>query len=91
MFCLDLDGVAEYVDAKGAFGAVLGRTANRIAGGRFTLNGRSYDLSKNEGDTTLHGGKAGFDKAVWGLDRCDATTLVLNLSAPMATRAFPVN
>ena len=47
---LGFDGVAEYVDAKGAFGAVLGRTANRIAGGRFTLNGRSYDLSKNEGD-----------------------------------------
>ncbi len=86
---LGFDGVAEYVDAKGAFGAVLGRTANRIAGGRFTLNGRSYDLSKNEGDTTLHGGKAGFDKAVWGLDRCDATTLVLKLVSPDGDQGFP--
>lgn len=86
---LGFDNVAEYVDAKGAFGALLGRTANRIAGGRFTLDGHSYDLSKNEGDSTLHGGKVGFDKVFWSVDRCDATTLVLKFVSPDGDQGFP--
>lgn len=86
---LGFDNIADYVDAKGAFGAVLGRTANRIAGGRFTLDGRAYELSKNEGDATLHGGKVGFDKTFWRVDRCDATELVLKLVSPDGDQGFP--
>jgi aldose 1-epimerase len=86
---LGFDSVADYVDAKGSFGAVLGRSANRIAGGRFALDGRTYELSKNEGDATLHGGKVGFGKMFWKLDRCDATELVLNLVSPDGDQGFP--
>ena len=62
---LGFDSVAEYVDAKGAFGGLLGRNANRIADGRFTVDGRTYELSRSEGDATLQGGKVGFDKVFW--------------------------
>jgi aldose 1-epimerase len=86
---LGFDNVAGYVSSKGAFGAVLGRTANRIAGGRFTLDGHTYDLSKNEGDTTLQGGKVGFDKVFWSVDRCDSTTLVLKFVSPDGDQGFP--
>ena len=86
---LGFDSVAEYVGAKGAFGALLGRNANRIAGGRFTLDGRTYELSKNEGDSTLHGGKVGLDKVFWRLDQCDATKLVLKYVSPDGDQGFP--
>lgn len=86
---LGFDNVADYVSAKGAFGAALGRNANRIAGGRFTLDGRTYELSKNEGDSTLHGGKVGFDKVFWRVDRCDLTKLVLKFVSPDGDQGFP--
>jgi aldose 1-epimerase len=47
------------------FGAVIGRYANRIAHGSFTLNGQTYTLPKNNGENTLHGGPHGFNNVVW--------------------------
>jgi aldose 1-epimerase len=56
----------------GSFGAVLGRYANRIAGGQFDLDGETFTLPRNDGDTTLHGGPGGFGKRFWSLaDRTD--------------------
>jgi len=59
----DLD---DYLAAGDAYlGAIVGRCANRIAHGQFTLDGRAHRLTCNEGDNHLHGGHAGFDKKVW--------------------------
>lgn len=54
-----------YINSKLCFGTIVGRYANRICGGHFLLNGKKYDLDKNDGENTLHGGCFGFDKIVW--------------------------
>jgi aldose 1-epimerase len=55
----------EYEDGKAYFGATVGRYGNRIAHGKFTLDGKTYTLPKNDGDNTLHGGLNGFNKKIW--------------------------
>lgn len=57
--------VAEYLDQPQYFGSSVGRVANRIAGGRFVLDGQEYAVPCNNGVNALHGGPAGFDKALW--------------------------
>lgn len=57
-----LDG---YLGDKSCFGALVGRYANRIANGRFALDGTQYKLAQNDGANSLHGGLKGFDKRVW--------------------------
>lgn len=62
---LGYDSLEKYVQGRHYFGSIVGRYANRIAGGKFTLKGRQYTLAKNEGNNHLHGGRRGFDKVVW--------------------------
>ena len=62
---LGYDQLQGYVDKNPYFGALIGRYGNRIAGGKFTLAGRTYTLTTNNGPNSLHGGRIGFDKVVW--------------------------
>jgi len=63
------DTIEEYPKKSAFFGTLVGRYANRIGGGKFTLNGKTYSMHKNNGGSpfqhSLHGGKVGFDKKVW--------------------------
>ncbi|MFF2381723.1 aldose epimerase family protein [Streptomyces sp. NPDC058108] len=60
--------LASYVAGTTFFGATIGRYGNRIAGGRFTLDGKSYQLSVNDGVNSLHGGAKGFNTKVWDVE-----------------------
>src|SRR5271154_1529403 len=62
---LGFDGLDAYLAGVPYFGATVGRYANRIANGRFTLDGKSYQLPQNNAPNSLHGGKQGFDKRIW--------------------------
>ena len=65
---LGYDSLAEYIKDSPYFGALVGRYANRIGKGRFTLNGVEYKLAINNGANHLHGGLKGFDKVVWDVN-----------------------
>jgi aldose 1-epimerase len=62
---LGYDSVGGYANGSVFFGGVVGRYANRIANGRFTLEGKTYQVSINDGKNCLHGGKIGFNKVLW--------------------------
>ena len=62
---LGFDNLDQYVKGSPFFGATAGRVANRIAKGRFKLDGKEYTLAVNNGPNLLHGGIKGFDKVVW--------------------------
>lgn len=59
--------LAEYVGHPQFIGSTVGRVANRIAGGRFTFDGKAYQVPVNNGPNSLHGGDVGFDKVVWNV------------------------
>ena len=62
---LGFDNLAQYLKGHPYFGCTVGRVANRIAGGQFTLDGQTCKLAVNNGPNSLHGGLKGFDKVVW--------------------------
>ena len=85
----DLDG---YLKSSPYFGAVVGRYANRIAKGRFTLDGKTYTLTVNNGPNTLHGGVTGFDKVVWEAEpfrHGDTVGVTLAYTSPDGDQGFP--
>ncbi len=62
---LGFDTLDEYVNNSGYLGAVVGRYGNRIAMGKFSIDGKTYQIPQNNGTNALHGGPVGFDKYVW--------------------------
>ncbi len=83
--------LCDYMRNDGYLGALIGRHANRIAGGSFELNGNTYRVSVNEGANSLHGGKNGFDKRVWNVEETDGAepSLTLTLISPDGDEGFP--
>ncbi|MBC9798586.1 aldose epimerase family protein [Sinomicrobium weinanense] len=71
------------------FGAIIGRVGNRIAKGKFTLNGREYSIPVNNGKNALHGGTKGFQDIVWDAEKKDEHTLVLTYVSPDMEMGFP--
>ena len=66
---LGFDNPEDYKKDHPYFGAIIGRYANRIANGRFTLDGKEYRLTKNNGPNSLHGGLIGFDRMIWEVQK----------------------
>jgi aldose 1-epimerase len=79
----------EYVAGTAFLGATVGRFANRIAGGRFELDGSTYALEVNENGNTLHGGPAGFDTRDWTLASIDEDSVTFTLVSPDGDQGFP--
>ena len=74
------DNLKQYLDGHPFFGATTGRYANRIAKGKFTLDGKEYTLATNNGPNHLHGGRKGFDKQVWKSEAKDGSVKFTYLS-----------
>lgn len=65
---LGFDSIKEYLEHSPYFGSVVGRIAGRIKDGKFSLDGRGYELLRNNGNNHIHGGAVGFDKVIWKSD-----------------------
>ena len=87
---LGRDSVDGYMRRSPHFGAIAGRFANRIANGRFAIDGVEYELETNAGPNALHGGRHGFDKAIWQA-AVDGEDLVLRHLSCDGDEGYPGN
>ena len=91
---LGFDEFAPYLSQHPYFGALIGRYANRIAGASFTIHGKIYRLSANEGRNHLHGGRIGFDKILWDAKAAKSSEgpqLVLSHFSRAGEEGYPGN
>ena len=91
---LGYDRLESYFINGPHFGSIIGRYANRIANGKFSLDGADYTLPKNNGPNTLHGGVKGFDKVMWSAESQEtpkAVALVLRYTSVDEEEGFPGN
>ena len=89
---LGFDTAAEYETKPSYYGVTVGRYANRIAGGRFTLEGRTFELPQNNNGNSLHGGTEGFDKRNWrivSMSSGPTASVVMALTSPDRDQGYP--
>lgn len=82
------DDLASYMNADGYLGAVVGRVGNRICRGRFTLDGKDYELYCNNGVNHLHGGKVGFDKKIYDAS-IEGDSILFSATSPDGEEGYP--
>jgi aldose 1-epimerase len=87
---LGYDNLDGYYQGKSYFGCVVGRYANRIGDGRFSIAGKPYLLAKNNGPNSLHGGIKGFDKVVWDAKQ-EGNSLTLTYTSKDGEEGYPGN
>ena len=85
---LGFDSAAEYETGRGHLGGTIGRVGNRIGGAKFSLNGKTYELAKNNGENHLHGGVRGFDRCVWDLS-VEGDGVVFERLSPDGEEGYP--
>ena len=85
------ESIGRYLDEDGArfSGPVVGRVANRIAHGRFTLDGEEYRLPQNDNGNSLHGGEKGLDSRVWTVDAHSADSVAMHYVLPDGEEGYP--
>ena len=90
---LGYENIDRYINNPGErfLGSVVGRVANRIGGGKFTLNGVEYTTPQNNNGQTLHGGLKGLDMVVWGVEEVTANSIKFCYTAPDGQDGFPGN
>lgn len=81
--------LAGYVSGNAYFGATVGRFANRIADGRFELDGKTYALPCNDGPNSLHGGTTGFDRQLWTVVAVEDAAVIMRLISPDGDQGYP--
>lgn len=86
---LGFDRLEPYLKGHPYFGCTVGRVANRIAGGQFTLDGKTYKLAVNNGPNHLHGGLRGFDKVLWQAEPQGAEALKFTYLSPDMEEGYP--
>lgn len=89
---LGFDNLEGYLKGHPYFGAAIGRVGNRIAKGRFTLDGKTFTLATNNGPNHLHGGLKGFDKVVWKAEPLqvkDGAAVRFNYTSPDGEEGYP--
>lgn len=89
---LGLPTIAEYESHGSYFGATIGRYANRIAKGQFTLDGETHQIPVNNGENALHGGPKGFDKRIWAatpIEEDDRVGVSFGYVSPDGEMGFP--
>jgi aldose 1-epimerase len=87
---LGYNTIGEYLNDQIYSGPIVGRYANRIKDAHFTIEGKEYDLYKNDGDNTLHGGKEGFDKKIWNAAQ-DSNSVTMHYLSPDGEEGYPGN
>jgi aldose 1-epimerase len=86
---LGYDDAKDYAEHPNYFGVTVGRFANRIGGGKFTLDGKSYQLPLNDKVNSLHGGKVGFDKQPWRIVAIKDGSVTMALTSPDGDQGYP--
>lgn len=88
---LGFDNLEGYLKPNPYFGAIVGRYGNRIAHGKFTLDGVEYTLARNNGENSLHGGIRGFDKRIWTVAHANGQSVELKYLSKDGEEGFPGN